>query len=117
MVVKKQLLVVNKNPTVTALLKSYLSSKDFHVTASHTNAEVLLALSSNTYSTVITDIALTGTSGLELINTIKGNCKKSKILVLSHMGQKKQKEIVSELGAITFLNFPVDLKYLNSIIV
>lgn len=117
MVLKKELLVVNKSPVITAFLKSYLSSKEVNITVSHTNTQVLLALSSNVYSTVITDIALAGTSGLELINTIKNNCKKSKVLVLCHMDQKVQKEMISQLGALTFLKFPIDLKYLNSIIV
>ncbi len=110
------MLIINENHSVTALLKSYLVSKKCNVTISHTNTEFLLAINSNRYSSIITDILLVGTSGLELINTIKNNSTKSKVFVLSHMDQQVQKEMISELGAISFLTFPIDLGYLNSVI-
>jgi len=110
----KKILLINDDPAVTTLLKTYLLNKTTKIILAHTYLEVLSVLKTNNFDLILTDISITGTSGFQLIETIKNSNLGCKIIVITGMDQENQQTMFKQFGISSFLNFPVSLNALNA---
>jgi CheY-like chemotaxis protein len=83
---KPYILIVEDEPTIAFAMKSYLSILGFKVDCARELEEAQAFLSYLNYSVVVADLCLTGiggVEGLEIINFVRQNCPKTKIILLT----------------------------------
>lgn len=83
---KPTILIVEDEQTISFAMKSYLSILGFEVDCARELEEAEALLSNLDYSVVLADLRLTGVGneeGLEIINFVRRNCPKTKIILLT----------------------------------
>ncbi|NJM53782.1 MAG: response regulator [Blastocatellia bacterium] len=81
---KPNILIVEDEQTISFAMKSYLSILGFEVDCARELEEAEALLSNLDYSVVVADLRLTGVGseeGLEIINFVRRNCPKTKIVL------------------------------------
>jgi DNA-binding response OmpR family regulator len=83
---KPNILIVEDEHTISFAMKAYLSGSGYEVDCAQELEEAEALLSNLKYSVVVADLRLTGVGseeGLEIINFIRRNCPKTKIILLT----------------------------------
>lgn len=110
-------LVVDDNPDTCNVLRLILSAAGSQVITAHSVREAKNLLQSNTFSIVLTDLAMPDENGLDLMNFVRQSVTdgaKIPILVLSAFAFEKDKNAALSHGANAFLPKPFKTRELIS---
>ena len=113
-----RILIIDDDPLIARLLQSALSTTDYLLDIAETVNEADIFLISKHYSLIFLDIFLPEANGLDYLVEIKHNPNHAKIPVVILSGKKETDfgKRSLELGAIAFLEKPLDINQLTGII-
>ena len=114
----RRILVVDDDPDVLKVLKRFLKAHGYQVETAADGETALETLRGEPPDLLILDLELPSMSGLELLRSIKEEDVKVDVITVSghpasaaHLGPDSLK-----LGAIDFIEKPIDLGYLENLI-
>jgi CheY-like chemotaxis protein len=102
------LMVVEDDPTLRELLFELFSDKYYCATAKSAE-EALSRLGTEAIDLVLTDISMSGMSGLELLGHIKQNWPQIQVIIISGIRDKDYAEGLIKMGAFEYLVKPFEL--------
>jgi len=107
---KTHILIVDDDDRLRALLKKFLSEKEFMVTTAAGSDEARRKLAWFVFDLIILDVMMPGESGLELLESLKG--METPVLMLSAMGEPDDRIKGLEIGAEDYIAKPFEPKEL-----
>ncbi|MFL6337277.1 MAG: response regulator [Pyrinomonadaceae bacterium] len=102
------LMVVEDDPTLRELLFELFSDKYYCATAKSAE-EALARLGTEAIDLVLTDISMSGMSGLELLGHIKQSWPQIQVIIISGIRDKDYAEGLIKMGAFEYLVKPFEL--------
>jgi two-component system, OmpR family, response regulator len=102
-----QILIVDDEPQICALVQRYLASKGYRVRTAETGEVMRRSLRNAEFDLVILDLGLPGDDGLALLRELR---EKSEIpvIILTAMGEPSDRVIGLELGADDYIAKPFE---------
>jgi PAS domain S-box-containing protein len=115
---KPRVLIVDDDESVTRLMTNYLERKgiDSHAINNSENAWDVFAQNSAAFDIVITDQTMPNLSGLELARRIRDKRRDIPVVLCSGNNEMVDEQAAAELGVSRFLDKPVRLENLSSMI-
>ena len=115
---KQKVLVVDDSSTNVVLLDAILNKEGYEVITSLSAKEGLKYITSMDPDLVLLDLLMPEVSGFDFMKTYNDMDKKRKIpvIVVSAVGTPENKKLSKELGAVSFINKPVDIPELLNLI-
>ena len=111
---KINVLLVDDDKDLCALLQEFLEGDGFRVDAIHSGDEAIKTLlNTDQYDTVVLDIMLPGTSGLDVLKSVRAE-KQTPILMLTGRGDDIDRIVGLELGADDYLPKPCNPRELGA---
>tara|TARA_B100000929_G_scaffold27925_1_gene20609 strand:- start:569 stop:1279 length:711 start_codon:yes stop_codon:yes gene_type:complete len=111
---KINVLLVDDDVDLCALLSEFLEGDGFSVHAIHSGEEAVnTLLSSNQYDTVVLDIMMPGMSGLDVLRAVRAE-KQTPILMLTGRGDDIDRIVGLEMGADDYLPKPCNPRELGA---
>ena len=111
---KINVLLVDDDKDLCALLQEFLEGDGFRVDAIHSGDEAIeTLLNTDQYDTVVLDIMLPGTSGLDVLKSVRAE-KQTPILMLTGRGDDIDRIVGLELGADDYLPKPCNPRELGA---
>jgi DNA-binding NtrC family response regulator len=116
MIEKKRILLVDDEENDRAELSMNLTNRGYHVMTAQSGEEALKFLKENSFDIVLTDLRLTGISGIDLLREIKESTPNTGTLILTAYGDVDSYIEAMNLGAFEFLNKPIKPQKLEKVI-
>jgi YesN/AraC family two-component response regulator len=109
---KRNILIVDDDESFVSSLKLGLRnySDDFLFHLAENGVKAISILKAFDIDTVITDLKMPEMGGMELLSYIDKNFPTTKVIVMSAYGTQEIREQVKNLGSLTFLDKPLDIK-------
>lgn len=104
-------LVVDDEPAIGTLIRSYLTRHGFQVSVAADGAQLRSAMSAGRVDIVLLDLALPGEDGLQLTRYIRSHSNIG-IIIITGSGEAVDRIVGLELGADDFVPKPFDLREL-----
>lgn len=115
---RKKILIVDDEEIFARSLTEYLNKTrdEFEARYVYSGEEALKALKKSRYDLVITDIKMTGLSGLELLDKVRKKYPRIGVIVMTAYGLPETEEEASNRGSLYYLEKPFDMKKLEDVI-
>ena len=115
---KKKVLVVDDSATNVILLEALLQREGFEVITSLTAKEGLKYVENLKPDLILLDLLMPEVNGFEFMESLHTmeDFKEIPVIIVSAVGTSENKQISKELGAINFINKPVDIPSLINMI-
>ena len=104
----KSVLIVEDDPTLRELMFELFSGQ-YHCFAAKSAEEALSQLEARDIHVVLTDISMSGMSGLELLGHVKQRWPQTTVIIVSGIRDKEYAEGLLKMGAFEYLVKPFDL--------
>lgn len=101
------ILIIDDDQELCDLLRDWLATEGFALSARHNGPSGLQAAQSDTYAAIILDVMLPGMNGLEILRELRQSCS-TPLLMLSARGEPVDRILGLELGADDYLAKPCD---------
>ena len=101
-----QVLVVDDNPRMVALIKRWLVRAGYQVIGVTTVQEALEALTANTIAWVITDLMMPTGDGMDILSHARTHHPQAKIIIMTAFGSDTMRQRAFASGAYAFLSKP-----------
>lgn len=101
-------LIVEDDPTLRELLFELFSEK-YHCFAAKSAEEALSQLVSEGFDVVLTDISMSGMSGLELLGHVRQRWPQTTVIIVSGIRDKEYADGLVKMGAFEYLVKPFEL--------
>lgn len=108
------ILLVDDEEGNLTFLSRFLKLKKFSVATAHNGQEAIEEINQCAPDVMILDIKMPVMDGLETLKWIKENQPNIQVIMLSAMGDNDSKEKALRLGALSYINKPMDLTDLLS---
>jgi len=105
---KQHIFVVDDEPEVCKALRRTLECVGYQVSCFDSAADCLAKLRSRRCDLLITDVALPGMDGLELLSEVKCRTPSLPVLVITGYGSVEMAVAAMEAGASSFIRKPLD---------
>lgn len=102
------ILIVEDDPTLRELLSELFSEQHYCATANSAE-EALSRLEMEEIDVVLTDISMSGMSGLELLGHVKQRWPQTTVIIISGIRDKEYAEGLLKMGAFEYLVKPFEL--------
>ena len=102
-----QILVVDDDLEMRALVKDVLEEEGHHVTTTESGRDALQRLSEGEYAVVLTDLRMQGMQGLELLSSIKETYPDINVILMTAFGSVETAIEAMKQGAYDYLIKPV----------
>lgn len=114
----KRLLIVDDEETLTfSLYQTFIKAPiECEVITASDGNQALERIQKETFDLVITDIAMPGLSGLELLSIIKRKSPTTKVVVITAYGSDEREEFAKEQGAEQYIEKPFDIHQIRDIV-
>lgn len=109
------LLIVDDDAAIRGMLYDLLSDKYECDTASMAE-EALQYIEVEQYDAILTDIAMPGLSGVELLEKIQENDSDTPVILISGKGSEQDPQALMDLGAFAYVNKPFNLDELEEVV-
>jgi len=115
---RQKILVVDDSSTNVVLLEAILQREGYEVISSLHAKEGLKYVSSMDPDLILLDLLMPEVSGFDFMKTYNEMDKKREIpvIVVSAVDTSENKKLSKELGAVSFINKPVDIPALLNLI-
>lgn len=111
-----KLLVVDDEPDFLHVLKSFFSFGDYEVQTAGSGEEALRLISETAFDAVITDMAMGGMSGLELLRTIKQSDANLPVIIMTGVGTIESAVEAIQFGAFHYVTKPFNPQDLDNLV-
>lgn len=108
--VKKQILIVDDEPSICALLSELLEDNGYQCTSVPDGTQAMQLIFSDHYQLVLLDISMPGMSGINILRSLKASGKKMPVIILSGSDADSLVAEAMHLGARDFILKPFDLE-------
>lgn len=115
MPIMPRVLIVDDDAAVRGILYDLLSDAYDCDTASSAD-QAFQYLEVETYDAILTDIALPGASGVDLLNHVQLREIDTPVVFISGRGGEQEGEILTKLGAYAFVKKPFELAEVEDVI-
>ena len=109
------ILIVDDDAAVRGMLYDLFSDKYECHTAS-TAEEAFQFLEVENYDAILTDIAMAGLTGVELLKRVQLRDSETPVILISGRGNEQDPQHLIDLGAFAYLNKPFNLDELEGIV-
>ena len=112
----KRILLVDDETAVLFAYKKVLQRHGVVVDAADSKPESLRLLDKYSYDVAILDLCLSSNSreeGFELIETIRGNSPRTRIILITAYGNQEVQEKAAQLGADFYFEKPISTKFVR----
>ena len=109
-------LVVDDDPAIVHLLRRFLEQHGFAVETASQGPEALATLASRPVDLVLTDLAMPGMTGIELIREARARGVDAEFIVLTAVGSVPSAVEAMKCGAFEFLEKPVRFDHLRKVV-
>jgi DNA-binding response OmpR family regulator len=113
---KKRILVVEDDEGMRSLLRDFFEEEGFEVETAEDGAKVVPRLIKSSFDLVITDIRMPGLSGLDILPTLKKIQPGVAVLVITAFGGKDVRHRTLARGADAYLEKPLQLEKLKTLV-
>lgn len=114
----KKILIVDDEETLTfSLYQAFIKAPyDCEVVTASSGEDALEKLEDDHFSLVITDIAMPGIDGLELLSIIKSRAPETKVVIITAYGTDEREERAYKIGADKYIEKPFDISELRNLV-
>jgi YesN/AraC family two-component response regulator len=114
----KKILIVDDEETITfSLYQAFIKAPyDCEVVTASSGEDALEKLEDGFFDLVITDIAMPGIDGLELLSIIKSRVPKTKVVIITAYGTDEREERAYKIGADKYIEKPFDISELRNLV-
>ena len=109
---EEKVLLVDDEPEFTRLLASRLESKGVHVSVADGGTSALEAIESETFDAIVLDMVMPDMDGMEVLRKLREIDPDLQIILLTGHATVKKGVEAMKLGAMDFLEKPVDFNRL-----
>ena len=109
------ILIVDDDDAIRAILFDLLSDRYECHTASRAE-EALQYLEVENYDAVLTDIAMPGLTGIELLYRVQQENSGTPVILISGKGSEQDNEALIRMGAFAYVTKPFDLDQIELIV-
>jgi len=112
-----KILIVDDQSSIRELLSHILRKVSTTVITSHSLEDARTAISNHAFDLVISDLRLNrakGMEGFELLSYVREVSPQTKVIIMSGFGTEAVKNEAYELGAMCFLEKPINISHLYS---
>lgn len=103
-----RILVVDDEPDMAATFRELLAGDGDHVEIANTGSDALLRFESDKYDLLVTDFAMPGMNGLELMKEVKKNQPETDFIIITGYGTINSAVEAMRYGALNYLIKPVE---------
>jgi two-component system phosphate regulon response regulator OmpR len=111
-VARVRVLLADDNKTLSGILRGFLQDNGYEVAAAHNGQEVLTHLAGDNFDVLVTDLAMPGIGGADLIDFIRDIGVPLPVIVISGYVEDPQSEWMRDLGVRCALAKPFDMQEL-----
>lgn len=111
-----QILVVDDNQSITALLEDIIDLEDHTATVVHNGNDAINALSGNSFDLAFCDLTLPDISGWEVVEYIKEKSPNVEIAVISGLGDNIPQDKLSEHNISLVIKKPFQITEIQSLL-
>lgn len=114
----KRLLIVDDEETLTFTLYQVFikASFDCEVVTASSGEEAVKKIEEGAFDLVITDIAMPGMNGLDLLSFVKTKYPQTRVIIITAYGTDEREELAYRIGADKYLEKPFDIPQLRDIV-
>ncbi len=114
----KKILIVDDEETLTfSLYQAFIKAPyDCEVVTASSGEEALDKFDGGFFDLVITDIAMPGIDGLELLSIIKSRSPETKVIIITAYGTDEREERAYKIGADKYIEKPFDISELRNLV-
>jgi len=112
----EKILVVDDEIEVCKALKEFLSIKGYETFTAQSGKEALSIVAAENPHIVLLDIIMPGMSGIETLEEIKKTAPATGVVMITAVTDEAQGNQALEIGADDFITKPVDLDYLETVL-
>lgn len=114
----KRLLIVDDEETLTfSLYQTFINAPiECEVITASTGTEAVQRIEEGPFDVVITDIALPGVDGLDLLSIIKARHPQTRVIVITAYGSDEREEQAYLRGAEKYIEKPFDLREIRELV-
>jgi len=105
-----RVLVVDDDPDIVEVLKTFLVSRGYTVETANGGPEGLKTLDSGPFDLIITDIAMAGINGFQLLKTARERFPQSGIVLMTAYDERYPLSQALSAGADGYISKPFTLK-------
>jgi len=113
-VIQYSILIADDDPNTLQLLTGLLINNGFQVTGTSSGAEALKIYKQETPDIVLADLAMPEMNGMQLLGELKKYDPLAKVVIITAYGDKDTIARAFRMGALEFLEKPVDPQFLVS---
>lgn len=113
---KLQILIVDDEEIMHALLTSFIVDLGHHSHSVYNGEDALEIMQEQSFDLVLTDVRMPGISGLELLEKIHQHAPSLPVIVITGHGDPQMSEKAKALGAYDFLIKPLNLAHFMTMI-
>lgn len=111
-----RILIVDDEPSQLDLLSGYLKKRGLRVSTAHNGEAALKMLDDRGFEIALLDLRLPGMDGIELMRRLREGIPDISVVIITAHGDVKSAVEAMKIGAIDYLNKPIDLEELMTII-
>jgi YesN/AraC family two-component response regulator len=115
----KRLLIVDDEETLTfSLYQTFINAPiECEVVTASSGEEAMERVYKAPFDIIITDIAMPGISGLEVLSKVKNQNPDTQVIVVTAYGSDEREEEAYNLGADFYIEKPFDIRELKSLVI
>ncbi len=113
---EKKILIVEDDEAMRSLLKDILDAEGLATEAVSNGSDALQKLMDQPFDLIITDIQMPGLTGLDILPRIKKLQPRAPVIVITAFGSEKLRRRSIEKGATGYLEKPVHIHQLRTLI-
>ncbi len=114
----KRILIVDDEETLTfSLYQTFIKAPvDCEVITASSGSEALQRIEQKQFDVLITDVAMPGLDGMELLTIVKAKYPSTKVIIITAYGSDEREEIAYQKGAEKYIEKPFDLHEVREIV-
>jgi YesN/AraC family two-component response regulator len=115
--IKKLLIVDDEEALTFSLYQIFINVPlECEVLTASNGTEALSRIENNRFDLVITDIAMPGINGLDLLSMIKAREPSTKVIIITAYGSDEKKDQAYSRGAESYIEKPFDLYEIRDLV-
>lgn len=108
-----KLLIIDDDFTICDFLRSFFSQRGYKVFVANNGKQAVLIVKEKRPDIILLDIKMPGSSGIEVLQKIKGIDKNSRVIMMSAVNEEVVIELVMKYGAVGYITKPFSLEQLE----
>jgi len=113
---EKKILIIDDEPNVCEFLSEFLLTRGFQTVSCYDGREALNTIQRENFDLIILDLIMPVMNGIQFLEALQNVPIQTPIIVLSGIKDHKIAQTSMELGALEFVPKPIDLTYLENVI-